>query len=302
MAQYALGLLYETGRGVKADPVEARMWLELAARGGVKEAREEMNSRQASLSPAQLRAARQRVSAWKSTQAGTVQEDAFVAKNDAFVRVLNSGVSNPRVRLVTDPGPAREQKPRAAGTGFFVNSEGSVVTSSEIVKGCREIVVRTFQGEKRAEPSGEDSRLGLTVVAIEGGRGDPLAIAPGSGEEAPAVEVGYGSTWHGSSSANSVLGRISQDGQRREFRAETPSDPPLAGGPVLDTTGRVVAMSVMGEAGPTLIAGDDLLRFLRANHVPLTGRATEIGDLSEIAAAAKRSIVRVECKAKEPPQ
>ncbi len=75
-------------------------------------------------------------------------------------------------------------------------------------------------------------------------------------------------------SENSALGKFRQDTQKSEFNAELPPDPPLAGGPVLNAAGYVVAVAVADEKTPGVIDGGNLLRFLRANRVPLDGRVT----------------------------
>jgi TPR repeat protein len=71
-AQAGLGILYQFGKGVKADPVEALMWYTLAAagtKGGDRDSIAEMlNNLSGEMSPEQRSEARKRASEWKPTK------------------------------------------------------------------------------------------------------------------------------------------------------------------------------------------------------------------------------------------
>ncbi len=279
LAQYALALLLESGQGVKADPVEARMWLELAARGGVAEAKAELESPAQKLSESELAEAKQRVSAWKPVKAPEPAE--------ATLRTTEL-----RAKPVFDPGPQAYQPQRVA-TGFFVNTEGGVLTSLDAVRGCGQLTVRTTQWQKRAELAGEDAALGLAVLAIEGGGGTPLALAADAPQERSLVEAGFQFAEHHATSI-SVTGHIAAaEGTRSAFQPDRPVDPPIAASPLVNDQATVLAVSM----GKSLILGDDLLRFLRSKNVPLDGRPAPSPDLAQAAAAAKKSLVLVECAA-----
>ena len=64
-AQYNLGAVYASGKGVPRDDVTALMWLNLAASAGNQDALEEGYAVERRMSPAQVAEARKLAQAWK---------------------------------------------------------------------------------------------------------------------------------------------------------------------------------------------------------------------------------------------
>ena len=65
LAQYNLGCMYNSGRGVEKDLPCGYMWLALAAEGGDSGAARAREAAAASLEPAQLEEAQQRLRQWQ---------------------------------------------------------------------------------------------------------------------------------------------------------------------------------------------------------------------------------------------
>lgn len=63
--QTNLGRAYMDGNGIKADPVAAAMWLQLAARQGVEDAKTSLDKLRPTLTPQQARRAEAAVKAWR---------------------------------------------------------------------------------------------------------------------------------------------------------------------------------------------------------------------------------------------
>ncbi len=285
LAQYALGLLYLHGKGVAADPVHARMWLELAARGGVKEAREEIDSSKSAWTPEQVADALRAVTEWAPSAPET--RERFVTFTDPAPAPMRKG------RVVADTGPA-DYWPKGTATGFFANSEGLVVASADSVRGCKNIVLKTATAEQHAALLREDAESGLALLETNGDTvgAAGLALAEARPGDEPLVQIGY--QLHGSDArAQAVPTALEWRQDRPNLRTEHAPDPPLAGGPVLNAKGVVIAFQTPGSH---LVLAEALSRFIQGSHASSSGIAITATDLSGVADAAKKNLVLVQCK------
>jgi TPR repeat protein len=64
-AQFNLGVLYSSGRGVPKDPVQAYMWTDLAASSGDPSSLKLLTSLRTTTTPAQIAEAQQQERLWK---------------------------------------------------------------------------------------------------------------------------------------------------------------------------------------------------------------------------------------------
>jgi TPR repeat protein len=66
-AQYRLGVMYDTGKGVPQDFVQAHMWFDLAASQGNKPAAENRDVAAGKMSPADISRSQRLARAWMET-------------------------------------------------------------------------------------------------------------------------------------------------------------------------------------------------------------------------------------------
>lgn len=148
------------------------------------------------------------------------------------------------------------RKPKLTGSGFFVNTGGTVVTTSAAVQSCSRI---TLDGDTDAQVITDDSARGVAFLK-PGAALAPLAVA--NFASAPArlqSEVAVaGYSFGGVLSAPSMsFGTLADvrglQGEQNINRLALRARAGDAGGPVLDRTGAVIGMLTNApEGGPVL--------------------------------------------------
>jgi S1-C subfamily serine protease len=214
--------------------------------------------------------------------------------------------------------PRQQQQPSApilvsSGSGFFVGTEGHLVTNAHVVAGCT-YVLSSRGGQISRVAIDEASDLALYIASekvpfaalLRGGRG------PRVGE--PVIAIGFPLKGLLSSDAIITTGAISAlaglKNDRRKIQITAPVQPGNSGGPLLGENGSVVGV-VVGKLDALKMAeviGDipqnvnfavslgTLQSFLNANGVPYLlddGIATKTS--ADIAADASRYTVLLEC-------
>jgi S1-C subfamily serine protease len=170
------------------------------------------------------------------------------------------------IGVVEKAGPAvvslevgSKRGPAGAGSGFVVTPDGYVMTNSHVVQSNRQIRVRTPAGEiAEGQVMGDDPATDLALVRVEAGAlarpNEPVpylsvdgAIAPRVGQLAVAIgnPLGFESTV--STGVVSALGR-SLRGRSNQLidgviQHTAPLNPGNSGGPLLDTSGRVLGVN-----------------------------------------------------------
>ena len=91
-------------------------------------------------------------------------------------------------RMYGTGGGEREQPVRGIGTGFFIRSDGLVVTNWHVVEGATDVAVQVGEDERpyRGVLVGKDDATDLALVRVEGGGNFPV-IQLGDSE---GLEVG----------------------------------------------------------------------------------------------------------------
>ncbi|CUI88065.1 serine protease [Cognatishimia activa] len=137
------------------------------------------------------------------------------------------------------------RRPKLSRSGFFINSQGTVVTTAEVVDSCQRI---TLEGEYDAELLGVNEQLGVAVLAPAKGLA-PMSVASFSAAtprlKSEIAVAGY--SFEGVLGAPTVTygtladlrGLQGEEELKRLALAPLPGD---AGGPVFDTGGSVVGM------------------------------------------------------------
>ncbi len=214
--------------------------------------------------------------------------------------------------------PRQQQQPSApilvsSGSGFFVGTEGHLVTNAHVVAGCK--YVRSSRGGQISQVAiDEASDLALYIASeripfaavLRGGKG------PRIGE--PVIAIGFPLKGLLSSDAIITTGTISAlagvKNDRRKIQITAPVQPGNSGGPLVGENGSVVGV-VVGKLNALKIAeviGDipqnvnfavslgTLQSFLNANDVPyVLDDSTAAKTPADIAAEAARYTIMLEC-------
>jgi len=209
----------------------------------------------------------------------------------------------------------------SAGTGFFVNRDGHVVTNAHVLRGCESISVQTRSGARAATLIASDTAHDLAVLKVSDTGG--TAVAP-LRENIAALMVGDPVTVIGFPGQAGVEGTatiktshvLSLEGPERNplwIQLASVAAQGNSGGPVLDSTGNVVAV-ISGLAQTYRVRPDGALEaqpvgqsdvaitlaalqeFLRANAIPyyqsISGGAA---DEQAVAQQAAQFIVPIRC-------
>ena len=304
-AQNNLGFMYANGLGVPQDYVQAHKWLNLAIASASLRRRDDREHA--------LRL-RDRVAArMSSSQVAEAQRLAREWQPSASAASPSPPPGTDGRRPGDRPLPASRGAVVSTGSGFFVSSEGHVLTNAHVVRDCAAVSVATGVAA-RVVARDDASDLALldgppprAVASFRAGRG----IRPG----AEVVVVGYPLRGLLASEANVTRGNVSAlagpGDDRRLFQMTAPVQPGNSGGPVLDLSGRVVGVAVarldartVARATGTLpqnvnfaIAAGTARAFLDAEGVPYeTASADDALGAERVAADARLFTVPVECR------
>ena len=300
-AQFNLGVMYDNGRGVPQDYVQAHKWFNIAASSAEADDREKSaasrNLVAARMTPRQIAEAQRLAREWRpgpSAAELSPQPGAFGRRPDAG-------------------RPPAGRGGVSTGSGFFVSSEGHVLTNAHVVRDCAAVhappgvAVRVVARDDASDLALLDGPPSAAVAPFRAGRG----IRPGD----EVVVVGYPLRGMLASEANVTRGNVSAlagpGDDRRLFQMTAPVQPGSSGGPVLDLAGRVVGVTVARLDALTAaratgaipqnvnfaVGAGTARAFLDAEGVPYETAPSDssIGaDL--VAAAARRFTVSVECR------
>jgi serine protease Do len=178
------------------------------------------------------------------------------------------GHGQPRM-MIPEDGPAAEMfrrffgdkgmpdledaLPREAqgqGSGFIVDPAGYIVTNHHVVDGAKEITVSLADGSKhKAQVKGSDEKTDIAVLKIDAakplpyvqfGRSDDVRI----GDWVLAVGNPFGLGGTVTAGIVSARGRDIQSGPYDDYlQVDAPINRGNSGGPLFDTTGRVVGIN-----------------------------------------------------------
>lgn len=211
----------------------------------------------------------------------------------------------PAITAPLPPGPV--QKKVSAGTGFFVNGDGFLITNAHVVEGCEKIIAKTDDGsvleaDRRATDSSND--LALLKVKRSSTKTTSLRLTPRLGEGVEAF--GFPHPELLSSTGNFTLGNITalngMGDDSRYLQVSTPVQSGNSGGPLLDQYGNVVGVVSMKLNAIRVAVKDGdlpqnvnfalkttmLTSFLDANRVSYeanqkSGRQMQPADLADLA-------------------
>jgi S1-C subfamily serine protease len=153
---------------------------------------------------------------------------------------------------VARPAPVPSAPPKAesrasSGTGFFVTSEGHVVTNSHVVGGCSTIDVKQANGTTvLARVLAQDSTNDLALLKVGHQPSQVASLRIGIRLGEPVAAFGFPLSSVLASSGNFTLGNVTAlagiGDDTRHLQISAPVQPGNSGGPLLDETGSVVGV------------------------------------------------------------
>ena len=295
-AQFNLGAMYDDGKGVVQDYVKAHMWYNLAASQGNNDARKNRDIIERKMTPQQMADAQGLAREWKphiSVAQGTAPESA-------------------------SPAPSAPTQPELAGsgTGFYISSDGNVLTNAHVIDACSSLAVESI-GKPAIEARlvASDARNDLAVIHAKGRAPRAAAFRAGSVRQGQSVVV-YGFPLPGAvaSSGNATTGNVSalagSGDDTRLLQISAPVQPGNSGGPLMDMTGAVLGvvvgklnaakvMEVIGDIPQNInfaIKAHVVIGFLESHGVEYqTAPKAQEMNVSDVADSARAFSVRVLC-------
>jgi serine protease Do len=213
--------------------------------------------------------------------------------------------------------PAKQDAETTDGTGFFVTSDGAIVTNAHVVENCSDIRITTDQratavAKVVARDSRNDLALLSSTLTSKKAAAFRTSMRLGEGIEA----FGYPLTDVLAKAGNFTLGNVSalvgMGEDRRYLQISAPVQPGNSGGPLLDQSGNVVGVvsAKLNALKLMLVTNGDIPQnvnfairasivtsFLDANSVVYaTGGATQSLPSADLADQAKAISAFVECR------
>jgi S1-C subfamily serine protease len=316
LSQGLLGELYFNGQGISQNYQRSYLWLNLSASGltgnAQKSIADERDRAASKLLPSELAAAQtmgEQCRASNYKDCGIDSDGAVATKATEPKSSSTEPATNPASRRATQ----QTSSVVATGSGFYVSSQGHIVTNAHVVAGCAEVrspkigllkliakdsesdlallVTQNKQSSFARLQGGRGARLGETVVAI----GFPLQGLLGSD---PIVTTG----------TISALAGLKND--RRMIQISAPVQPGNSGGPLVGENGSVVGVvnSKLNAIRVARAIGDlpenvnfavslgTLQSFLNANAVPYElNDSRPVRSTADISADATHYSVLLEC-------
>jgi S1-C subfamily serine protease len=137
----------------------------------------------------------------------------------------------------------------SSGTGFVINNEGNVVTNAHVVKGCQSISILTAKGEEQAGLVAADTEMDLAVLktpyispSIAPLRWNISDLRVGD----DVIVMGYpgeqGASGHYQFKKTKLVSLKGPAGEEKWIQLASVAAKGNSGGPVLDTSGNVIAV------------------------------------------------------------
>ncbi len=181
---------------------------------------------------------------WKSSAVAAVP--ASMGATPARLRALEDviGMALPAVALVETPG--------GRGTGFFIASD-TVITNAHVVEAHAYVTVKLAAGETIPGRVAErNDSLDLAAIRVSDARAEQATLALGSsrdvriGQEIYAIGSPLGLQ---NTVTRGIVSAFRQAGSVVLVQTDAAINPGNSGGPLIDRSGRVVAIATMRMAG-----------------------------------------------------
>ena len=212
--------------------------------------------------------------------------------NRAFVQLASQ--ARPAVVQIRVTGPENSQNQGSRGSGFFIDTEGYILTAQHVIDKAREIEVRTADGQRlAARLVVADSRLDLALLKVLTERhatvlplGDSERIRVG--DLAVVFSYPFGRESSMSLGIISRAGKTYPDSAAYDFiQTDAGAYPGVSGGPLLNSQGHVVGMITMasergnlGFATPINLVKKILPRLVRGEKFAWGWLGVQMSDIS----------------------
>lgn len=151
-----------------------------------------------------------------------------------------------RVFDVAVPSVVIVQRRDVIGTGFFVTSDGLLLTNRHVVGLATTVDIETYDHKKLKGTVVElaEGELDLALIKVEGGPFEALKMAPLAklrvGSWVATIGHGYGGGWTFTTGMISNIYPVGED--KPIVQTQIPVNPGNSGGPILDKDGNAVAV------------------------------------------------------------
>ena len=193
---------------------------------------------------------------------------------------------------------------QAEGSGFFIDSEGHVVTNNHVVDGADKVRVRLASGhEVEAEVVGVDALTDIAVLKVDADKNQPFVrfaedVNLRVGDWVVAVGNPFGLGGTVTSGIVSAIGGQNRENQYLDFiQIDAPINRGNSGGPTFDLKGRVVGVNTaiyspnggsvgIGFAIPAKVAKETVAQLIANGSVTRGWLGIQLQEVTtEIAAA-----------------
>lgn len=139
---------------------------------------------------------------------------------------------------------------QGGGSGFFISSDGYIVTNNHVVDGATKITVTLKDGKTlNAKVIGHDERTDLAVIKVDGNNYSYVQFEPDTnvrvGDWVVAIGNPFGLGGSATAGIVSAKGREDVGGQNisQFIQIDAPINPGNSGGPTFDMEGRVIGVN-----------------------------------------------------------
>jgi len=213
------------------------------------------------------------------------------------------GMKPPRKNPNPAPNPKEKERtvPRGVGSGFFISSDGYILTNNHVVEDSNGIFVTLTNGkEYKAKVIGTDPRTDIALIKIDIKGVTPLPIGDSDKLKKGQWVLAIGSPFGLDSTVTAgIVSAINRDtGDYLPFiQTDVAVNPGNSGGPLIDLAGQVVGINsqIISQSGGFMgislaIPIDEVMRVvhqLKAHGKVTRGRiGVQIGEVSDDVAKA----------------
>jgi TPR repeat protein len=237
----ALGVFYEYGYATPKDPVLAYAWYNIAAAGGYSKAKENLVRVERELTVVQLQEAQALSHGWSPGK--QLVRPGVGAQDSAAVESTSAGYGSLELH--------------SSGTGFFVTTDGVLLTNNHVVEGCAEIRVPVEKITAQLMVADRNNDLALLRANTKVKRAAEFPLSDELKQGEPSFVFGFPLDGFLPASGNFTPGIVSAlagpGNNSSLIQITAPVQPGNSGGPLLDKHGRVIGV-IVGKADAIKIA------------------------------------------------